>query len=118
MTVVLDPESGRPFNDDELAWFSGHLSELRRSVSEHQIRRQTLWLGFAIGLVVHVAGFLLKSSATGEPIGVVADLLYTLGWALWTGVVVVTLVDIWPAAKERQISRALDPTRPLSARQL
>jgi hypothetical protein len=108
MTGGLDPESGRRFSDDELAWFSGHLSELRRSVSERRFRRQTLWSGLAIGLAVHVAGFLLKSSATGEPIGVVADLLYTFGWALWTGIVVVAVVEIIPAAKERQISRALD----------
>ena len=77
-------------------------------MSEHRFRRQTLWSGLAIGLVVHVVGFLLKSSTTGEPIGVLADLLYTLGWALWTGVVVVMLVEIIPAAKERQISQALD----------
>jgi hypothetical protein len=86
----------------------GHLSELRRSVSEHRIRRQTLWTGLALGLAVHVAGFLLKSSAPGEPIAVLADLLYALGWALWTGVVVAALVEIIPKAKERQISRYLD----------
>ena len=108
MSGVLDSESARRFSDDELAWVSGHLSELRQSVSEHRIQRQALWAGLAIGLAVHVAGFLLKSSATGEPIGVLADLLYTFGWALWTGVVVATLVQIWPAWKERQISRALD----------
>jgi hypothetical protein len=108
MTGVLDPESGRRYSDEELASMSEHLSEWRRFVSEHRIRRQALWSGLVIGLAVHVAGFLLKSSATGGPIGVLADLLYTLGWALWTGVVVVTLVEIIPAVKERQISRALD----------
>jgi hypothetical protein len=108
MTGVQDPDSGRRFSDDELVWISDHLSDLRRSVSEHRFRRQTLWSGLAIGLIVHVAGFLLKSSTSGEPIGVLADLLYTLGWALWTGVVVVMLVEVIPAAKERQISKALD----------
>jgi len=108
MAGVLDPESGHRFSNDELKWMSRHLSELRQSVSERQIQRQMLWIGLAIGLAVHVAGFLLKTSATGEPIGVLADLLYTLGWGLWTGVVVVAVVEIIPAAKERQISRALD----------
>ena len=37
-----------------------------------------------------------------------ADLLYALGWALWTGVVVVVFVEIVPQAKRRQIKRAID----------
>ena len=37
-----------------------------------------------------------------------ADLLYALGWALWTGVVVVVFVQIYPEAKKRQYKRALD----------
>ena len=108
MTGVRDPESGRTFNDTELAWIGAHLTDLRRSVAERRIRNWMLWSGLGIGLVAHVAGFLLKAAVTGEPIGVLADLLYTLGWALWSGVVVVALVEIIPAAKERQISRALD----------
>jgi len=38
----------------------------------------------------------------------VADLLYALGWALWTGVVVVVFVQIWPETKKRQYKLALD----------
>src|SRR5215213_7370895 len=38
-------------------------------------------------------------SVTTEPLLLVADLLYALGWSLWTGVVVVFLVQIWPEAK-------------------
>jgi hypothetical protein len=38
----------------------------------------------------------------------VADLLYALGWALWTSVVVVVFVQIWPEAKRRQCKQALD----------
>jgi hypothetical protein len=108
MTGVRDPESGRTFGDEEMAWIGAHLTDLRRTVAERRIRNSMLWGGLAIGLVAHVAGFLLKTSVTGEPVGVLADLLYTLGWALWSGVVVVALVEIIPAAKERQISRALD----------
>jgi hypothetical protein len=108
MSGVRDPESGRTFNDAELAWIGTHLTDLRKSVAERRIRNSMLWTGLVVGLVAHVAGFLLKTSVTGEPIAVLADLLYALGWALWTGVVVVALVEIIPAAKERQISRALD----------
>jgi hypothetical protein len=38
----------------------------------------------------------------------VGDLIYTFGWALWTGAVVVVFVQIWPEAKRRQYKRALD----------
>jgi hypothetical protein len=105
---MRDPASGRRFSKTELQWLADHLPEMRRSVSERRIRSQTLWAGLVVGLVVHVIGFLLKSAAAGAPVEVLADLLYTLGYALWTGVVVVALVEIIPAAKERQISRWLD----------
>jgi hypothetical protein len=55
-----------------------------------------------------VVGFLLKTWVTTEPLLLLADLLYALGWALWTGVVVVVFVEIWPEAKKRQYKQALD----------
>ena len=108
MSDVRDPESGRTFPEEELAWVAAHLDELRQTVSERRVRYQILWAGLAIGLVVQVVGYLLKASVVGEPMGVLTDLLYTFGDVLWTGVVVVALVEIIPAAKERQMSRALD----------
>ena len=45
---------------------------------------------------------------TTEPPATLADLLYMLGWALWTGVVVVVFFQIVPEAKTRQIKRAAD----------
>ena len=108
MTGAIDPETGREITDEELAWFTAHVGDLRRSVVDRRIRYQILWGGLVIGLVAHATGFLFKSSVTGEPGAMLADLLYTLGWALWTGVVVVALVDIIPATKERQISQAID----------
>jgi hypothetical protein len=67
-----------------------------------------LGIGFVVGLAPHAGGFLLKTSVTTEPPLLVADLLYALGWALWTGVVVVFFVQIWPEAKRRQLKRSLD----------
>jgi zinc transporter ZupT len=62
-----------------------------------------------IGLAAHAGGYLLKSSATTEPLGLVADLLYALGYALWTGVVVVVVfVQVFPEAKRRQFKQVLD----------
>jgi hypothetical protein len=108
----------RPSTDEELdprlqdprvlAWAAEHLPELRRSASEQRVLRTSLGIGFLVGLVAHVGGYLLRSSATTEPLGLVADLLYTLGWALWTGVVVVVFFQVVPEAKTRQIKRAVD----------
>ena len=98
----------RPFTDEELAAIGAYLPELRRSVAGQRILYRSLVIGFVVGLAAHVGGYLLRSSATTEPLGLVADLLYALGWALWTGVVVVMFVQIFPEAKRRQIMRGLD----------
>jgi hypothetical protein len=97
-----------PFTDEELAAIGAYLPELRRSVAGQRILYRSLVIGFVVGLAAHVGGYLLRSSATTEPLGLVADLLYALGWALWTGVVVVMFVQIFPEAKRRQIMRGLD----------
>jgi hypothetical protein len=67
-----------------------------------------LGIAFVVGLAAHVGGFLLKASVTTKPLLLVGDLLYALGWALWTGVVVVVFVQIWPEVKRRQYKEALD----------
>jgi hypothetical protein len=101
----LDPRLNDP---DTLAWMGEHLPELRRSASGQRPMYWILGIGFVMGLAAHVGGFLLKTSATTEPLLLVADLLYALGWALWTSVVVVVFVQIWPEAKRRQYKQALD----------
>ena len=95
------------FTDEELAWMGEHLTELRPYVSGQQILHWSLAIGFVVGLAAYVAGYLLRPSATTEPLGLVADLLYALGWALWTGVVVAVFVQIYPEAKRRQLKRRL-----------
>ena len=109
MTGGTGAKSAPPvFSEVELAWIGTHLTELRRSLTEQRIRYQTLWIGFVVGLAAHVVGYLIKSSAGVSLIGVLGDLLYTLGWALWTGVAVVVLLQIFPESKHRQIMGALD----------
>ena len=68
-------------------------------------------------LAAHVGGTLLESSATTEPSKLVADLLYQFGLALWTGVVLVVFVEIWPEAKRRQYQQALDAYEAAAGRQ-
>ncbi len=96
------------FTDEELAWIGENLTGLRRSISEPRILYTSLAIGFAAGLIAHVVGYLLRAAATTVPLGLVADLLYALGWSLWTGVIVVVFVQVFPEAKRRQIERALD----------
>jgi len=99
---------GERERDALLAWVGENLPLARRSASGQRVFYWILGIGFVMGLAAHVGGFLLKTSATTEPLSLVADLIYALGWSLWTGVVVVIFVQIWPEAKRRQYKRALD----------
>ena len=91
-----------------VAWMERHLPEFRQQASGQRPLYWILGIGLVVGLATHVGGYLLRSSATTEPLELVADLLYSLGFALWTGVVVVVFVQIWPEAKRRQLKQALD----------
>lgn len=91
-----------------LAWLEQHLPEFRQQASGQRPLYWILGIGFVVGLAAQIGGFLLKTSVTTEPLLLVADLLYALGWSLWTGVVVVFFVQIWPEAKRRQLKRWLD----------
>ena len=96
------------YRDALLAYVGEHLTLVRRTASGQRPMYWILGTGFVVGLAAHIGGFLLKTSATTEPLALVADLLYALGWALWTGVIVVLFVQIWPEAKRRQYQRVLD----------
>jgi hypothetical protein len=91
-----------------LAWMEEHLPEVRQQASGQRPLYWILGIGVVVGLAAHVGGYLLRSSVTTEPFGLLADLLYALGFALWTGVVLVFFVQTWPEAKRRQLKRSLD----------
>jgi hypothetical protein len=91
-----------------LAWVGEHLTQVRRSVYEQRLLHWSLGIAFVVGLAAHVGGYVLRSSVTTEPLLLVADLLYALGFALWTGVVVVLFVQVIPEVKRRQFKQALD----------
>jgi hypothetical protein len=99
---------GERERDAMLAWVGENLTLVRRSAFGQRVLYWSLGIGFVVGLAAHVGGFLLESSATAEPLLLVADLLYQLGLALWTGVVVVVFIQIWPEVKRRQYKQALD----------
>ena len=91
-----------------LAWMEKHLPEFRQQASGQRPLYWILGIGFVVGLAAHVGGFLLRSSVTTELFELLADLLYSLGFALWTGIVVGLFIQIWPEAKRRQLKRWLD----------
>jgi F0F1-type ATP synthase assembly protein I len=105
-----------PLPDDEIdlddpevqAWFEEHMTVLRQGAYGQRFLYFTLAGAFVVGLVAYVAGYFLRPMATTEPFGLVADLLYTFGFALWTAAVVVVLVEIVPEAKRRQVRHALE----------
>jgi hypothetical protein len=91
-----------------LAWAGENLTEVRRTATGQRPVYWVLGLGLVVGLMSYVGGYLIKSSTPTESLGLVGDLLYTFGWALWTGVVVVVFLQIIPEAKRRQYKRVLD----------
>jgi hypothetical protein len=91
-----------------LDWVGEHLTLVRRSASGQRPMYWVLGTVFVVGLAAHIGGFLLKTWVTTEPQLVVGDLIYMFGWALWTGAVVVVVVQIWPEVKRRQFKQALD----------
>jgi hypothetical protein len=91
-----------------LSWMSEHQAELRRSAFGDRLLYQSIVFCLVVGLFGHVGGFLLRSSATTEFFELLADLLYALGFALWTGAVVVLLLEVVPKVKRRQFRQALE----------
>ena len=100
-----------------LDYVGEHLMLVRQTASGQRPMYWILGTGFVVGLAAHAGGFLLKTSATTEPLMLVADLLYALGWALWTSVIVVFFIQIWPEAKKRQYKQALDAYEAAAGRQ-
>jgi hypothetical protein len=94
--------------DATLAWIRENLTLVQQTASRERVPYWIFITGFVVGLAAHVGGFLLKTSTTTEPWLLVADLLYALGMALWTGIVVVMFVQIWPEVKRRHYRRALE----------
>jgi hypothetical protein len=104
----MDPEiRGRP-SDEELAYVAEHLPELRGRVAGDEIRFSFLILWSLVGLVANVVGFLWASGATDTLPALLADLLRSLGTALWTGAVVVALIQFLPDYLKRSAVRQLD----------
>src|SRR5262245_46155104 len=90
-----------------MAWMAQHVGGYRRAVSGHRYLYSSLIAAFVIGLALQVVGYFVRSSGLQEPLGLFVDLAYALGFALWTGVVVVVFVQVIPEAKEQQVTRSI-----------
>ena len=99
---------GERERDYLVSWVGENLTLVRQSASGQRPMYWVLGTVLVVGLAAHIGGFLLKTWVTTEPWLVIGDLIYTFGWALWTGAVVVVFVQIWPEAKRRQFKQALD----------
>jgi|SRR5262245_43390975 len=108
---------GERERDAMLAWVGENLTLVRRSASGQRVFYWILGLAFAVGVAAHVGGFLLKTYVTTEPWTLIADLLYQLGQATWTGVVVAVFLQLWPEAKKRHYQQALDAYEAATGRQ-
>jgi hypothetical protein len=90
-----------------LGWVGEHLPYVRATAAGQRPIYWILEVVLVVGLIAQIGGYLLRTSDSGEPLGLIADLLYALGFSLWTGVVVVVCVQILPEAKRRQYDAAL-----------
>jgi hypothetical protein len=91
-----------------LDWVGDHLPEVRRSAYGRRSLYWTLGIGAVVGLAVYAGGYALRSWATTEPLMFVADALFTLGYALWTGVVVALFLQVIPETKRRGYRQLLE----------
>jgi hypothetical protein len=104
----MDPRvRGKP-SEEELAYVAEHLPELRGRVLGDEIRYSFLILWLLVGLAANVVGFLWSTGAADDLSALIADLLRSLGTALWTGVVVVALIQFLPDYLKRMAVRQLD----------
>jgi hypothetical protein len=110
MTEGSESKGVPPWLADEpaQAWMEEHAAELRQTVAGQRILYSSLVVSFVVGLAAHIAGYALLLSAPPGPLGLLAELVHALGWALWTGVVVVIFVQIIPEVKRHQIKQALE----------
>jgi hypothetical protein len=115
--AMTDAKTDNPeLTKEEVVFVGEHLDELRAQATEGGFLRFGLVTGLILGLIAHVLGYVLRASMTGEPFALLGDLLYALGLALWTGVVVAFFVQVVPEIKRRQLRRYLDAYEATRAR--
>lgn len=104
----IDPLIGDLRHRLTMEWVGDHLPEVRSSAYGQRSLYWTLGIAFVVGLAAYAGGYALRASTSTEPLRFVGDLFYTFGYALWTGVVVVLLLQVVPEVKRRGYKQMLD----------
>ncbi len=65
-----------------LAWVGEHLPFVQATAAGQRPIYWILWMVLVVGLIAQIGAYLLRTTATGEPLGVIADLLHALGYSL------------------------------------
>ena len=108
MTSPSGPDHDqRPLTAEEVAAIGPYATELKPWLTGERLLRRFLFIGFGLGIVAYVGGYLLRAFITTEPFRFLADLLYGLGLSLWTGIVVVWFVQVFPQSTRRDLERML-----------
>jgi hypothetical protein len=94
-------------SDAELDYVAARLDELRRAVEGRTILYTWLLLAFLLGLIAHLAGYFIGTGASNTVVTLLAELLRSLGTALWTGCVLILFVQVWPDVQQRGARRKL-----------
>jgi hypothetical protein len=104
------------FSEDELRWAAQNLPNIRGWIAGRRFLYQAVVIAVIVGLIAHVAGYPLGVSGSREPRGLVADLLSNLGVALWTGAVLVVLVQVLPDYQHRTALRLVEQSEAMRVR--
>ena len=89
-------------SEAELDYVAPRLNELRRAVEGRTILYTWLLLAFLLGLIAHLAGYFIGAGTSNNVVLLLAELLRSLGTALWTGCVLILFVQVWPDVQQRR----------------
>jgi hypothetical protein len=97
--------------DRELAWIVAHPDRARAWSESGRISELAMATTLALGLLVHLVGYIVGTGALRlpewVPIDLVSTLVANLGIVLWTSVVLVVFLEILPARTRRRATRAM-----------
>jgi hypothetical protein len=108
---MADPPRPSPTEETpseaELDYVAPRLDELRRAVEGRTILYTWLLLAFLLGLIAHLAGYFIGAGSSNNVVTLLAELLRSLGTALWTGCVLILFVQVWPDVQQRRARRLI-----------
>jgi hypothetical protein len=108
---MADPPRPSPTEETpseaELDYIAPRLDELRRAVEGRTILYTWLLLAFLLGLIAHLAGYFIGAGSSSNVVTLLAELLRSLGTALWTGCVLILFVQVWPEVQQRRARRLI-----------